>query len=54
MGSEFDSLYLYDENASRTEIKMNYLVYEPNENLLPLYVVQFVIDSTKYKELFEV
>jgi hypothetical protein len=54
MSNEFDSLFIYDEHFVTKEFKQNYLIYKSNENILPLYIVQFTINEAKYRELREV
>lgn len=49
MTNEFDSLFLYDENYISKEFKQNYIIYKSQENILPLYLVQFRINDSKYK-----
>ena len=49
MTSEFDSLFVYDEQQVNKEFKQNYLVYKSNENMLPLFIVHFTINESKYR-----
>lgn len=49
MDEEFDSLFLYDENYISKEFRQNYIMYETSEKCLPVYIVHFGIDQTKYK-----
>lgn len=54
MTGEFDSLFIYDEHYVSKEFKQNYIIYKASENILPLYIVHFTINESKYRELREV
>jgi hypothetical protein len=54
MTGEFDSLFIYDEHYVSKEFKQNYIIYKASENMLPLYIVHFTINESKYRELREV
>ena len=49
MTIEFDSLFIYDEHYVVKEFKQNYLIYKSSENILPLYIVHFTINESKYR-----
>ena len=51
MDEEFDSLFLYDETYITKQFKQNYLIYESADKCLPVYIVHFNIQQSKYKEL---
>lgn len=54
MGNEFDSLFIYDQNNVTKQFVQRYLIYRSSENILPLYIVHFSINQSKYRELREV
>lgn len=54
MTNEFDSLFIYDEHYVSKEFVQKYIIYRSGENILPLYIVHFTINESKYRELREV
>ena len=53
MTKDFDSVCLYDENNNVKEFKQNYIIYEPNQKCLPEYIIHFIVDANRYRELQE-
>jgi hypothetical protein len=49
MTAEFDSLFIYDEHYVSKEFVQRYIIYRSSENILPLYIVHFTINESKYR-----
>lgn len=53
MTKDFDSVCIYDQLTGIKEYKQNYIIYEPQTKCLPEYIVHFMVDSNRYRELQE-